>query len=73
MRALIGGSSGPAFVGNAAVQGHAMQGHAMQGNPNRDARRWKNVKRKTDKDDALKLAELSNVTARTLTARIGDA
>ncbi len=28
-------------------------------NPNHDAWRWKNVKRKTDKDDALKLARLS--------------
>ena len=28
-------------------------------NPNHDAWRWKNVKRKTDKDDALKLAQLS--------------
>ena len=27
-------------------------------NPNHDAWRWKNVKRKTDKDDALKLAQL---------------
>lgn len=28
-------------------------------NPNHEAWRWKNVKRKTDKDDALKLAQLS--------------
>jgi transposase len=28
-------------------------------NPNHEAWRWKNVKRKTDKDDALKLARLS--------------
>lgn len=28
-------------------------------NPNHDAWRWKNVKRKTDRDDALKLAQLS--------------
>jgi transposase len=28
-------------------------------NPNHDAWRWKNVKRKTDRDDALKLARLS--------------
>ena len=28
-------------------------------NPNSEAWRWKNVKRKTDKDDALKLAQLS--------------
>ncbi len=30
-------------------------------NPNHDAWRWKNVKRKTDRDDALKLAKLSAV------------
>lgn len=29
--------------------------------PNHDARRWKIVKRKTDRDDALKLAKLSAV------------
>lgn len=28
-------------------------------NPNHEAWRWKNIKRKTDKDDALKLAQLS--------------
>ena len=28
-------------------------------NPNHDAWRWKNIKRKTDQDDALKLAQLS--------------
>ena len=28
-------------------------------NPNHDAWRWKHVKRKTDRDDALKLAQLS--------------
>ena len=28
-------------------------------NPNHDAWRWKNVKRKNDRDDALKLAKLS--------------
>ena len=30
-------------------------------NPNHEAWRWKNIKRKTDKDDALKLARLSAV------------
>ena len=30
-------------------------------NPNHDAWRWKNVKRKTDRDDALELAKLSAV------------
>lgn len=30
-------------------------------NPNHEAWRWKNVKRKTDKDDALKLAQLSSM------------
>lgn len=30
-------------------------------NPNHEAWRWKNIKRKTDKDDALKLAQMSAV------------
>lgn len=30
-------------------------------NPNHDAWRWKNTKRKTDKDDALRLAQLSSM------------
>lgn len=30
-------------------------------NPNHEAWRWKNVKRKTDKDDALRLAQLSSM------------
>ena len=30
-------------------------------NPNHEAWRWKNIKRKTDKDEALKLAQMSAV------------
>lgn len=37
----------------------AMNLTAQVANPNHDAWRWKNVKRKTDKDDALKLARLA--------------
>jgi len=37
----------------------AMEIETQVANPNHDAWRWKNVKRKTDRDDALKLAQLS--------------
>jgi transposase len=37
----------------------AMGIHVQVANPNHEAWRWKNVKRKTDRDDALKLAQLS--------------
>lgn len=37
----------------------AMEIAVQVANPNHDAWRWKNVKRKTDQDDALKLAQLS--------------
>jgi transposase len=50
-------------IGSAAGWVHDMaltMGLEIQvANPNHDAWRWKNVKRKTDKDDALKLAQLS--------------
>ncbi len=37
----------------------AMELDVQIANPNHEAWRWKNIKRKTDKDDALKLAQLS--------------
>jgi len=37
----------------------AMEIPVQVANPNHEAWKWKNVKRKTDKDDALKLAQLS--------------
>jgi len=37
----------------------ALQVEVAVANPNGEAWRWKNIKRKTDKDDALKLAQLS--------------
>jgi len=37
----------------------AMKLTVQVANPNHDAWRWKNVKRKTDKDDGIKLAQLS--------------
>jgi len=37
----------------------ALEAPVEVANPNHDAWRWKHVKRKTDKDDALKLAQLS--------------
>ena len=37
----------------------AMELDVQVANPNHEAWRWKNIKRKTDKDDALKLAQLS--------------
>ena len=37
----------------------ALDTEVQVANPNHEAWRWKNVKRKTDKDDALKLAQLS--------------
>lgn len=37
----------------------ALEIQVQVANPNHDAWRWKSVKRKTDKDDALKLAQLS--------------
>ena len=50
-------------IGSAAGWVHDMaltMGLQIQvANPNHEAWRWKNVKRKTDKDDALKLAQLS--------------
>lgn len=50
-------------IGSAAGWVHDMaltMGMQIQvANPNHEAWRWKNVKRKTDKDDALKLAQLS--------------
>jgi len=39
--------------------GLTMNVEVQVANPNHEAWRWKNVKRKTDKDDALKLAQLS--------------
>lgn len=39
----------------------AMEIEVQVANPNHDAWRWKNVKRKTDQDDALKLAQLSSM------------
>lgn len=39
------------------IQGHGYK--VVVANPSADAWRWKNVKRKTDKDDALKLAKLA--------------
>jgi hypothetical protein len=37
----------------------ALEVKVQVANPNGEAWRWKNIKRKTDKDDALKLAQLS--------------
>ena len=37
----------------------ALEIEVQVANPNHEAWRWKNIKRKTDKDDALKLAQLS--------------
>ncbi len=39
-------------------------------NPNHEAWHWKNIKRKTDKDDALKLAQMTDAND-TAAARIG--
>lgn len=39
--------------------GEALGAEVQVANPNHEAWRWKNIRRKTDKDDALKLAQLS--------------
>lgn len=46
-------------AGWVADMAQALEIEIQIANPNHEAWRWKNVKRKTDKDDALKLAQLS--------------
>ncbi|WP_437191107.1 IS110 family transposase [Planctomicrobium sp. SH527] len=55
-RVVIEIGSAAGWIHDLAV---AMEIPIQVANPNHEAWRWKNVKRKTDKDDALKLARLS--------------